>query len=196
MDLDVDKTITDWVVPSATTLQCDGVPVMWQSTDVQILELLGVTTAFSSGSIASSTAGTIPSNTGSGLPADTAKSTGLSTGAKAGIGIAIPVVLIAIVAGVFFWFRRRAGRVREEAKYELGNTEVGGKMGTMGWRDAMGNIGWKSGTGNTGWKGEMWVKPPELDGSGQRFEAGGEGISEMGDGLRRPVYELEGTGRT
>lgn len=39
--------------------------------------------------------------------ASTAKKSGLSTGAKIAIGVVIPVVLLALLAGLFVFFRRR-----------------------------------------------------------------------------------------
>jgi hypothetical protein len=53
------------------------------------------------------TKGTGPGNTITMSPTPSPSSSGLSTGAKAAIGVVIPLVFLAILAAVFFWFRRR-----------------------------------------------------------------------------------------
>lgn len=54
---------------------------------------------------------------------------GLSTGAKAAIGVVIPVVLIAIVFGVFWFFRtrrKRVGETHQGVQYALPGTHGNG----------------------------------------------------------------------
>lgn len=61
---------------------------------------------------------TSPSNKGN--PTDNNSTGGLSSGAKIGIGVAIPLVVILLILGAFFFFRHRRRRVKPTA--ETGET--------------------------------------------------------------------------
>jgi hypothetical protein len=105
-------TITQRPYP-ATIVSGDGVPIMWQSKDAEVLaraSTLLPTVQLSTVTLASETPETSkPSDTSevTGVP----RSGGLSTGAKIGIGVSIPIaVIIGIALGFLLWKRRRAHR--------------------------------------------------------------------------------------
>jgi hypothetical protein len=96
-----------WI--SATQVAGDGIPVMWQSSDAALLARVS-TMMVASPSIT----GTPSPPTGTLSPSSTLSaispsgSGGLSTGGKIGLGVGIPVAVIAGLAmGFFFWRRRR-----------------------------------------------------------------------------------------
>lgn len=98
------------------TVTADVIQVQWQAKDQKIISLL------SARSSASKTSGKAPKS-GARQTAPTAASTmaptsdqssgGLSTGAKIGLGVAIPLVVLALIGiGSFFFLRRRKTRGR------------------------------------------------------------------------------------
>jgi hypothetical protein len=118
-----------WIAPSSTelavTLSNNGVT----STSVATFEspgglnALGIRMVYQSSDLssftptktpASNTATTTsaPSSTTSSPSTSSATSSpsGLSTGAKVAIGVVIPLVVLAVIAGLFFWWRRRSQR--------------------------------------------------------------------------------------
>ncbi|KAH6721890.1 hypothetical protein BKA61DRAFT_729329 [Leptodontidium sp. MPI-SDFR-AT-0119] len=76
----------------------------------------------SSGAKTSTAIGTSSSNITTGKATFNAKPTGLSSGAKIGLGVAIPLVALAIILGAFLFFRRR----RRRASAEIQETHDGG----------------------------------------------------------------------
>ncbi|KUJ19085.1 uncharacterized protein LY89DRAFT_773192 [Mollisia scopiformis] len=118
MDLPAERNLTTWFVPKDTSAVCDGIPVLWQNTDVQILALLGVTPTSSSPTTGSQSSGTIPANTNSSSSSVHSGSS-LSSGAKAAIGITIPLAFLALLAGVFIFFRRRNMKTPQHQHHEL-----------------------------------------------------------------------------
>ncbi len=95
------KPITTIAIASATTAVCDGIPIMYRNADTSLFP-------------ATTTSG--PGNTSPPIATSSpAASAGLSSGAKAAIGVIIPVVFIALVAAIFFFFRRRGQRARRDA---------------------------------------------------------------------------------
>jgi hypothetical protein len=84
----------------ATYVIADGLLIMWQASDSEVLARAAAMTTTPQSSTGSTPS---PSATSTLSP-----SSGLSTGAKIGLGIGIPVVVIAfLVIGFFFWERRR-----------------------------------------------------------------------------------------
>jgi len=85
-----------------------GIRMVYQSTDLS--------SSASTKTPASNTATTTsaPSSTKSSPPTSSATSSpsGLSTGAKVAIGVVIPLVVLAVLAGLFFWWRRRSQRYK------------------------------------------------------------------------------------
>ncbi|KAJ4290295.1 hypothetical protein N0V90_010511 [Kalmusia sp. IMI 367209] len=113
--------------PSPSWAFANGVVVMWQSTDVSVLEAATKESTSTSAS-ASATAATAGHTTGSsvGTPTPTntaAQSTsdsgGLSNGAKIGIGVSIPLaVLLGLAFGFFLFRRRRAAHAAPPPGYD------------------------------------------------------------------------------
>ncbi|KAF1969479.1 hypothetical protein BU23DRAFT_557657 [Bimuria novae-zelandiae CBS 107.79] len=106
--------VTTSIYPSASHAFANGVIVMWQSTDVPLLRAATInpnpsTTAPSGPPTALPSASnptpTAPTNTSS--PAPTASAQGLTTAAKIGIGVSIPLALLLGLAFGWFLFRRR-----------------------------------------------------------------------------------------
>lgn len=110
MDLPNDRNLTNWTVPKDTSAVCDGIPVLWQNTDVQILALLGLTPTSASLTTGSQTSIATPTSTSINSSTSTPSGSSLSSGAKAAIGVTIPLALIALIAGIFIFFRRRNSR--------------------------------------------------------------------------------------
>lgn len=119
-------SLTTYVVPAGTSAVCDAIPVLWQNTDIQVLALLGQTTLGNSTvSITSASLSTVQSPTSTGsltsnLPSSS-HNAGLSAGAKAAIGVAIPIFFIFTVLAIFTFFRRR-GRKIHRTHAELADT--------------------------------------------------------------------------
>ena len=102
---------------SETLVPMDGVPILWQSSDLSVfsqasagpttIALTSVTnTATKTPQVPS--AASVPSNTSTAThDLQSSGSSGLSTGAKAGLGVGIPVAVIACLALGFLLFRRR-----------------------------------------------------------------------------------------
>lgn len=107
-------TISTSSVDGIVTVWCDGIPIWQQVTDAAVLSAASTITSSSS-----SPTRTQPPPTRTQPPptASVSPGGGLSTGTKAAIGVVIPVIFLAIVFGVFWFFRtRRRNRV---AGYEL-----------------------------------------------------------------------------
>ncbi|KAE8446807.1 hypothetical protein EG329_011584 [Mollisiaceae sp. DMI_Dod_QoI] len=174
------RDLTTWTVPKNTSAVCDGIPVLWQNTDIQILALLGITPTSSSQTSSptgSQSSNTSPTSTGatSEIPASSGSS--LSSGAKAAIGVTIPLVFIALIAGIFFFFRRRRNSQQPHIHHELPTSA----------ENDSGN--W---TPMSFLKHGLKYKASELD-SSRIFEAdGGHQIVEIGEG-RGAVFELADT---
>jgi hypothetical protein len=179
MSLPSDRNIVDWVVPSNTSALCDAIPVLWQNTDLQVLSLLGATPTTSKYSKQS---GSTPGETGTSSHTSTSiPHSSLSGGSKAAIGITIPLLFFALVAGVFLFFRRRNNRIQHE-HHELptSSPSIDGSNWTQ--LSEMQKHGLKN-------------KASELD-SNTMFEADGGNhtpAAELGDGRRSTVYEMEGS---
>lgn len=98
---------------SAEAIQGDGIPILWQSSDLSILEAATTATvSFTSQAPASilrsSLASTMPSNTRVASPASAAAASGLSTGAKIGLGVGISLgAIMILLLGVCIWFLHR-----------------------------------------------------------------------------------------
>lgn len=97
----------------STDVKGDGVPIMWQSSDAEVLgrayaqtQKDGVATATSPPPTSSATQSSSPATS---LSAPQSNSGDLSMGAKIGIGVGIPVaVLLGLILGFLLWRRRRA----------------------------------------------------------------------------------------
>lgn len=103
----------------SNTVYADVIQVAYASTDRQILRLLSSASHSSSSSTArpGAVSRTQPAaapatitNAGSS-PSASSDDKGLSTGAKAGIGVAVPLGVIALfLIGYFIWYRRRQAK--------------------------------------------------------------------------------------
>jgi hypothetical protein len=182
MSLPSDRRLTDWVVPSDTSALCDAIPVLWQNTDSQILSLLNELLTQSPLSPTTTTITQLsssPTATGASSNTSSPSNSGLSNGAKAAIGITIPILLIALIAGVFLFFRRRNRNQQEHIELPTSSPSIDGSNWTQ--LNEMQKLGVKS-------------KASELD-SSVRFEAdGGTGhhTAELGTG-DDVVFELQGS---
>lgn len=117
--------VTSSTFASDSSVRGDGIPIMYASSDSA---LLSSASTIMPTSVASTNAATTGAQTGqtSSLPSptnsndsDPGESGGLSTGAKAGIGVAIPLIVIAGLALGFFLFRRRKRHTGDQTA-ELG----------------------------------------------------------------------------
>lgn len=105
---------------SDTIVQGDGIPIYWQSSDVEVLSRAaamtptGTASSVASPSNADASPSSVPSSPGA-LQTGSLPPAGLSTGAKAGVGAGIPIAVIAaLVMGSLLWKRRRDRRVVSE----------------------------------------------------------------------------------
>ena len=100
---------------SSNAIEAVPLIVMWQSSDLSLLGQntgSGITTTTPSSFRTQSTPSPTPTPTGSG--GGPSVSSGLSSGAKAGISIAIVVFFVALLLTIFFYFRRRGKRAEAE----------------------------------------------------------------------------------
>lgn len=122
------------------TVYCDGIPIIWQDSDVSLFshEPGAVKTTASQPS-ATNQPGTIsqlnsPISTTMSTSASTDASNGLSTATKVAIGVCIPLSCFALVLGTFFIMRYHNKRAlqaysnnkcnRREAYNEFGSTFI------------------------------------------------------------------------
>ena len=101
-------------------LNAFGVRMVHESTDLSTSSTSATPGSTTRGS-AANTSGAGQSQTASATP-DSSGSGGLSTGAKAAIGVVIPVVVLGALAGFFFWWRRR--RQSYSGVHEMGGSPV------------------------------------------------------------------------
>ncbi|PQE22761.1 transmembrane alpha-helix domain-containing protein [Rutstroemia sp. NJR-2017a BVV2] len=92
----------------------DGIPIMWQESDLKAFAEAATATSSTSTTISTSLSAGLPAqtattNTTTTLPKTTSAPT-LSTGAKIAIGLVVPAVVIAVVAVVAIWFIRKRKR--------------------------------------------------------------------------------------
>jgi hypothetical protein len=90
-------------------LNAFGIRMVYQKTDTESTTL-ATTTASGTGTTATpATTGTKPGGATNTSDSDSSDSSsgGLSIGAKAAIGVVIPVVVLGLLAGLFFWWRKR-----------------------------------------------------------------------------------------
>jgi hypothetical protein len=117
---------------TALSVWGDAVPIWWQSSDLAMLASASTVTppatsaptgtaqSLPTASVLSSTDTPSPSSTSTGQPGS------LSTGAKVGIGIFVPIAVIAIFMGIFIFSRQRRNREgNHNTTYEadIGTTE-------------------------------------------------------------------------
>lgn len=99
------KTTT---VDKEATIQGDGIPIWWQSTDSAVLAAAAVqTSAGVSGSSQTLSTPTSSPSQSTGAPPEQDTDSGLSNGAKIGLGVGIPIVVLIGLAIAFILFRRR-----------------------------------------------------------------------------------------
>lgn len=99
----------------AMTVTADVIQVQWQNKDQKIISLLSAQTASASSTTAPKTGSrqtaSTPVATDQPQISSQSSSGGLSTGAKVGIGVAVPIVVLALLGfGLFFLFSRRKSR--------------------------------------------------------------------------------------
>jgi hypothetical protein len=125
-------SVSTTTLATAAPVWGDAVPIWWQSSDLAMLASASTVTlpatstptgtaqSLPTASVLSSTGISSPSSTSTGQPGN------LSTGAKVGIGICVPIAVIAIFMGIFIFSKQR--RIREgnhNTTYEadIGTTE-------------------------------------------------------------------------
>jgi hypothetical protein len=98
----------------STVVSGDGVPIMWQSKDAEVLaRAVAMTPTVQSNTITSTSEAKKPSVT-SEVPGFSSPD-GLSTGVKIGLGVGIPIAFIAGLAlGLLLWKRRRGHKIEHE----------------------------------------------------------------------------------
>jgi hypothetical protein len=99
-------------VDKESTIQGDGIPIWWQSSDSSVLAAaVAQTSAGFSGSSQTLSTPTPSPNQSPGATVEQDTDSGLSNGAKIGLGVGIPtVVLIGLTIAFIFFRRRRAKR--------------------------------------------------------------------------------------
>lgn len=116
---------------SASSVQGHGVVVLWQKSDEAVLAAASAASSPTTMSIATGTttpqagpSSAIPQST-SAPPRDSpGGASGLSTGAKAGIGVGVPLAVLAfLLAGLVFW--RRRGRADKDKAGNMPPAELG-----------------------------------------------------------------------
>lgn len=125
---DAAKAITTTI--TAYTLWAPLIQLNFQASDLGTT----TTTSASSGSSASAITSSLPSSPTSAAPTSPSQaqttlavsqhSTGFSTGAKAGIGVAAGVAAVAIVAALALWLLYRRSRLQSRPKDESGTWEL------------------------------------------------------------------------
>lgn len=139
-------------------LNAYGVRMVYQSTDqfpattTKKATTTGATTT-TSGNLTTSPTSSSP--TGTITPTSSA-SPGLSTGAKTAIGVVIPVALLAILLGVFLWWRNRR---RQQTTQAVEKTSFLGFLGRQNEKAGAGEVEEQT------WKSELpgeSVRPTEL----------------------------------
>ncbi|KAF4632029.1 hypothetical protein G7Y89_g6106 [Cudoniella acicularis] len=118
------KDLSTTTVDISYNIYGDGIPILWQSTDLAIFAAATASTTptispIISQSSSTSTQQTSTSSTLPNSPTITPISDGLSSGSKIGIGIGIPLAVIAIGLVAFFIYIRR--RRRDVASRAIGN---------------------------------------------------------------------------
>jgi hypothetical protein len=113
----------------------DGIPIMWQSSDAALLARASTITPTIQSTI------TIASSI---IPSTTTISTqphGLSTGAKIGIGVSIPLAIIAgLVVGLLLWKKRRGRYLSGEKISEYDGMNTGYSDMPLAQADGTGQI--------------------------------------------------------
>ena len=112
----------------------DGIPAWWQSSDLAAFAAPPKTTSSSSSNPPSlnTNTGSQPSATSSSTSSPPPSSRGLSKGAKAGIGVGISVFVIALMLGIFFYFRRHGMKKAGESLPVHGEIKPPGELATDG----------------------------------------------------------------
>lgn len=117
---------------AVATVIADVIQVQWQNKDQQILSLMSSPSSPSETGAAATTGArkTAPTSSSTFAPVTSSQnSSELSTGAKAGIGVAVSLVVLALLSiGLFLFFRRR--RARDSRQDEL-PPEVEARSGAL-----------------------------------------------------------------
>ena len=104
----------------ATTVTADVIQVRWQNKDSNVARLMAQKTAAGiAGGAETGTPSTTPVPSSTNIPAS-GSSGGMSTGAKIGIGVAVPIIVLSLLAigAVLIWRKRKQKAEREqEATY-------------------------------------------------------------------------------
>ncbi|KAL8789146.1 MAG: hypothetical protein Q9195_006967 [Heterodermia aff. obscurata] len=103
----------------AGTIIADVIQVQWQDKDQKIISLMSERTA--TGAAKTGATQTAPTPAATLTPQAAADSGGISTGAKVGIGVAVPIIVLALlaIAAIFFLrMRKRRAAKREEPPIE------------------------------------------------------------------------------
>jgi hypothetical protein len=107
-----------------TVVSGDGVPIMWQSKDAEVLARASTMRSTSPQSTVTPTP-EISKPPGTSEVTSISTSGGLSMGAKIGIGVSIPIaVIVGLALGFLLWKRRRAHRVKHERSLAYESTGV------------------------------------------------------------------------
>ncbi|KAF2645949.1 hypothetical protein P280DRAFT_465689 [Massarina eburnea CBS 473.64] len=108
------RPVSSSTQPSDSSIRGDGVPIWWQSSDMEVLRAAATMVPSSTGSITSSAqtspTASIASSTSTPTPTEpspTDSPSGISTGAKAGIGVGAAIAVAALAMGLYFFLMRK-----------------------------------------------------------------------------------------
>ena len=108
---------------SAGTIIADVIQVQWQNKDQKIISLMSERTATGAAETGATQTAPTPAATSTQATAATAtNSGGMSKGAKIGIGVAVPIIVLALLAiGAIFFLRTRRRRAAPQAELPVEN---------------------------------------------------------------------------
>ena len=109
------------IEPNGTgTIIADVIQVQWQDKDQKIISLMSERTA--TGAAKTGATQTAPTPAATLTPAAATNSGGMSTGAKIGIGVAVPIIVLALLAvAALFFLRIRKRRAATRAELPIEN---------------------------------------------------------------------------
>lgn len=111
--------VTTSTLATALSVYADGIPLIWDASD------LPIPTSTSSSSTVQPTSATSSSITAPQTSAtNLSGNSGLSQGAKIGIGIGVPLAAILLGIGIFFYFLRRRQEIKQEPLTQAGVSEL------------------------------------------------------------------------
>ncbi|KAL6909131.1 hypothetical protein GGI43DRAFT_394648 [Trichoderma evansii] len=105
-----DNGVTSTVQGAFTSpggLNAYGIRMVYHKTDLDSTTMSTMSTTTSTPASTGTKPGGAKNTGGSGSGSNNSSGGGLSTGAEAAIGVVVPVVVLGLLAGLFFWWRKR-----------------------------------------------------------------------------------------